>query len=106
MLNHGSFLLMGMIYGSIRHTTSGRVKKKVQRRAKTAKRILSTNTTQSYRRPTPKYPSDAGTAGVAARVEPPRYTGTLVKGIGTMHKSNAIPIINEQEMKDLARMRR
>jgi hypothetical protein len=34
------------------------------------------------------------------------YTGTLVKGIGTMHKSNAVPVINEEEMKDLARMRR
>tara|TARA_E500000331_G_scaffold77272_1_gene72613 strand:+ start:5490 stop:5657 length:168 start_codon:yes stop_codon:yes gene_type:complete len=54
----------------------------------------------------PEYPSATDTTGVAARVESPRYTGTLVKGIGTMHKSNAIPIINEEEMKDLARMRR
>ena len=46
------------------------------------------------------------TAGVAPRVESPRYTGTLVRGIGTMHKSNAVPIINEEEMKDIARMRR
>jgi hypothetical protein len=30
----------------------------------------------------------------------------LVKGIGTMHKSNAVPIIDEQHMKDIARMRR
>ena len=34
------------------------------------------------------------------------YTGTLVKGIGTMHKSNAVPVIDEQQMKDLASMRR
>ena len=34
------------------------------------------------------------------------YTGTLVKGIGTMHKSNAIPVIDVQQMKDLASMRR
>ena len=34
------------------------------------------------------------------------YTGTLVKGIGTMHKSNAVPVIDEQAMKDLASMRR
>jgi hypothetical protein len=39
-------------------------------------------------------------------MDSPRYTGTLVKGIGTMHKSNAVPIINEEEMKDIARMRR
>lgn len=34
------------------------------------------------------------------------YTGDLVKGIGTMHKSNAVPVIDEQAMKDLASMRR
>jgi hypothetical protein len=54
----------------------------------------------------PEYPSAPETVGVAARVESPRYTGTLVKGIGTMHKSNAVPVINEEEMKDIARMRR
>ena len=97
---------MGMIYGSLRHTTSGRTKKKVQRRTKTDIRTISANSAQSYRRETPSYPSGTGTARVAARVEAPHYTGTLVKGIGTMHKSNAIPIIDEEQMKDLARMRR
>jgi len=97
---------MGMVYGSIRHTTSGRVKKKVQRRVKRVMRAVSVDSTEPYRRPTPEYPSGSDTVGVAARVESPRYTGTLVKGIGTMHKSNAVPIINEEEMKDIARMRR
>ena len=41
-----------------------------------------------------------------AKIESKKYTGTLIKGIGTMHKSNAIPVINEEEAKDLARMRR
>jgi hypothetical protein len=98
---------MGMIYGSIRHTTSGRRKsKKSTRRVKRVLAAVPSNTRESFRRDTPNYPSNAGTAGVAARVEPPRYTGTLVKGIGTMHKSNAVPIIDEQQMKDLASMRR
>ena len=35
-----------------------------------------------------------------------KYTGTLVKGIATMHKSNAVPVINEEQMKDISRMRR
>lgn len=35
-----------------------------------------------------------------------KYTGTLVKGIGTMHKSNAVPVIDEEQMRDLATMRR
>jgi len=98
---------MGMIYGSIRHTTSGRKRKtRSVRRVKKSFSALPENTTEPYRRETPNYPSCTSTAGVAARVEPSRYTGTLVKGIGTMHKSNAVPIIDEQQMKDLASMRR
>ena len=38
--------------------------------------------------------------------EPLKYTGTLVKGIATMHKSNAVPVIDEEQMKDISRMRR
>ena len=38
--------------------------------------------------------------------ESPKYTGTLIKGIATMHKSNAIPVINDEQAKDIARMRR
>jgi len=34
------------------------------------------------------------------------YTGTLVKGIATMHKSNPVPVIDEEQMKDISRMRR
>ena len=35
-----------------------------------------------------------------------KYTGTLVKGIATMHKSNAVPVIYQQEATDIANMRR
>ena len=35
-----------------------------------------------------------------------RYTGEAMIGIGTLHKSNAVPIFNEQEAKDQASMRR
>ena len=34
------------------------------------------------------------------------YTGTMVKGIGTMHKSNAVPIFSDEEAKDISKMRR
>jgi hypothetical protein len=44
--------------------------------------------------------------GVAAKKEPPRYTGTLIKGVSQMHKSNAVPVIDEEHIKDIARMRR
>ena len=40
------------------------------------------------------------------RKESIKYTGTLVKGIATMHKSNAVPVIDEEQMKDISRMRR
>lgn len=36
----------------------------------------------------------------------PIYTGTKVKGIGTMHKSNAVPIFSDDEAIDISRMRR
>jgi len=45
-------------------------------------------------------------AGDTAKKESPMYTGTLVKGIATMHKSNAVPIINQQQAEDIAKMRR
>jgi hypothetical protein len=34
------------------------------------------------------------------------YTGTMIKGIGTMHKSNAVPIFSNEEAEDIAKMRR
>jgi hypothetical protein len=34
------------------------------------------------------------------------YTGTKVKGIGTMHKSNAVPVFSDDEAKDISKMRR
>lgn len=34
------------------------------------------------------------------------YTGTKVKGIGTMHKSNGVPIFSDDEAKDISSMRR
>jgi len=34
------------------------------------------------------------------------YTGTMVKGIGTMHKSNAVPIFSNEEAVEISKMRR
>lgn len=36
----------------------------------------------------------------------PTYTGTAMLGIGTMHKSNAVPVFSADEATDLAKMRR
>lgn len=44
--------------------------------------------------------------GSGRKKETMKYTGTLIKGIATMHKSNAVPVIDDQHAKDIARMRR
>ena len=36
----------------------------------------------------------------------PEYTGTKIIGIGTMHKSNAVPIFSDEEAVEISRMRR
>jgi hypothetical protein len=45
-------------------------------------------------------------AGVAALAPAKVYTGTKIKGIGTMHKSNAVPIFSDEEAVAIANMRR
>ena len=47
-----------------------------------------------------------GDDGSMRKKESPKYTGTLVKGIATMHKSNAVPVISQQEAEDISKMRR
>jgi len=45
-------------------------------------------------------------AHVATKAEPKVYTGTKVIGIGTMHKSNLVPIFSEEAAVDISKMRR
>ena len=46
------------------------------------------------------------TGGNATLAPAKVYTGTMVKGIATMHKSNAVPIFSDEQAVDIARMRR
>lgn len=46
------------------------------------------------------------TGGNAALKAPNMYTGTMVKGIATMHKSNAVPVFSDEQAVDISRMRR
>ena len=46
------------------------------------------------------------TGGVATLAPAKVYTGTKVKGIATMHKSNAVPVFSDEEAVDISRMRR
>lgn len=44
--------------------------------------------------------------GAVTIKQPQKYTGDKILGIGTMHKSNAVPIFSEDEAKDISKMRR
>ena len=44
--------------------------------------------------------------GVASSKPQMHYTGTKMIGIGTLHKSNAVPVFCDDEAKEMARMRR
>ena len=46
------------------------------------------------------------TGGNAVLRPNPVYTGTKVKGIATMHKSNAVPVFSDEEAIDISKMRR
>jgi hypothetical protein len=71
----------------------------------------------SWRRDDPKIPSameEAIKAGTfnrgcsgGTKKETPKYTGDLIVGIATMHKSNAVPVMRgTDQAKEIARMRR
>jgi hypothetical protein len=46
------------------------------------------------------------TGGNATLKAPKVYTGTMVKGIATMHKSNAVPVFSDEQAVDISKMRR
>lgn len=78
---------------------------------KTKQRVSSVEAykpAQSYVRETQKIASlnshviDTGTKPIHGKV----YTGTKMLGIGTLHKSNAVPIFCSEDAKDQANMRR
>jgi hypothetical protein len=57
-------------------------------------------------RETPKIPSLPFTGAPALKKANPVYTGDKIKGIGTMHKSNAVPIFSDEQAVEIATMRR
>ena len=62
----------------------------------------------AYRRDVPHIPSASVTASAesCALNTKKEYTGDLIKGIATMHKSNLVPVSNQQDAIDIANMRR
>ena len=51
-------------------------------------------------------PSRGDLTGNATLAPAKVYTGTKVKGIATMHKSNAVPVFSDEQAVDISRMRR
>jgi hypothetical protein len=49
---------------------------------------------------------DVWVTGTLSKKESPVYSGSAMKGVGTLHKSNGIPVFSDEEIIDLARMRR
>ena len=103
---------------SIRYSTTGK-RRKTKAFTKPPKRIESKRiqvSPETYRRQEEQYTSLMEEymkngeyhkiAGDCTKKESPKYTGNLIKGIATMHKSNAVPVISQQEAEDIARMRR
>lgn len=81
----------------------------VGKAAKPGKRALTASPLEatSYTRPSPKVPTQGSLVpgGVPARKEQNRYTGDFLIGIGTMHKSNPVPVSSKQQAEEIARMR-
>jgi hypothetical protein len=67
-----------------------------------------TEPTPKHRGATDPKPKSLNTwvTGAVNTPQTPQYTGTKIIGIGTMHKSNAVPIFSDQEAKDISTMRR
>ncbi len=83
----------------------------IEQEERKRKRAMSSGTytppkVDPYRRETPKIASLPFTAGPCTKPEQKVYTGTKVKGIGTMHKSNAVPIFSDEEAVEISKMRR
>ena len=79
---------------------------KRRRRALSAEPLDYKLSTPAGRTTTSHIPSRDTGVGVAAALPTKVYTGTKMLGIGTMHKSNSVPIFSDDEAVEISRMRR
>jgi hypothetical protein len=82
----------------------------IEAEEKKRKRAMSaevyTGSKDPFRRETPKINSLPFSGGACTLPTPKVYTGTMVKGIATMHKSNAVPVFSNEQAVDISKMRR
>lgn len=71
-----------------------------------SKKVKPISQPKPYVRETPNIPSLNTGFHDCTKKATPVYTGTMIKGIGTMHKSNAVPIFSDEQAVEIATMRR
>ena len=81
------------------------LEEKRRKRAMKAEPLVYKLTGVTDRAGTAHIPS-RNTGGNATLAPAKVYTGTKVKGIATMHKSNAVPVFSDEEAVEISRMRR
>ena len=75
------------------------------------KKVVSTSVKpftppKPFVRETPKIPSLVTGFHDCSKKQKQSYTGTKMIGIGTLHKSNAVPVFSEEDAVEISRMRR
>jgi hypothetical protein len=104
-MSERSFYFMGMIYGSLNHTSSGRKKKQQRGRRniyKPAFRALKA--TEPYRRETPEYASAEITTAVTHKVEENfRKTVSSNYTVAPAYNKGAYQVISRENVKDIGR---
>ena len=80
---------------------------KRRRKAMSAPTLEYKLTTPVGRTTSTNIPSrDTGHSGAISSKPTQQYTGTKMLGVGTLHKSNSVPIFSDEEAIDIAKMRR
>ena len=79
---------------------------KKRQRALAAQPLTYKLSTPAGRTTSRDIPSRNTGEGIAASKPVQQYTGTKMLGIGTMHKSNSVPIFSDEEAVNIATMRR
>lgn len=80
---------------------------KKQKRAMAAEPLIYSLSTPVGRTNTHHIKSlDTGHSGPVSSKPSPKYTGSEIKGISQMAKSNAVPVFNNDHIIEIARMRR
>ena len=80
--------------------------KKYETKKPLPNKAVSLKQPKSFVRETPHYPSLNSRYCDTSRKNQQTYTGDKMLGIGTLHKSNAVPVFSQEDAMEISRMRR